>query len=140
MDASAHFSDPDGNELTYAASSSDATVAAVATEGAIVTVVAVASGNATVTVTATDPGELFVSQQFGVTVREPNRAPEATDTIPAQTPVAEGTIDEQTLVVGAEATVDATAQLQRPRRRRTHLRRLAAPTPPWRPSRPRAPW
>ena len=103
VDVTANFSDPDGDELTYAATSSDTTVATIATEGAMVTVTAIAPGSATVTVTATDPGELTASQEFGVTVREPNRAPEATDTIPAQT-----------LTVGDTVHLDASAHFSDP--------------------------
>ena len=103
VDVSANFSDPDEDELGYAATSSDTAVATVTTEGAVVTITAVAAGSATVTVTASDPGELSASLEFGVTVTDPNEAP-----------VAEGTIDDQTLVAGAEATVDVAANFSDP--------------------------
>ena len=103
VDVTANFSDPDGDELTYAATSSDTTVATVSTSGAMVTVMAIASGSATVTVTATDPGELSASQEFGVTVEEPNRAPESTDSIPPQT-----------LTVGDTVRLDASAHFSDP--------------------------
>ena len=103
VDVTANFSDPDGDELTFAATSSDTTVATVSTSGAEVTVMAIAAGSATVTVTATDPGELSASQEFGVTVEVPNRAPESTDSIPPQT-----------LTVGDMVQLDASAHFSDP--------------------------
>ena len=111
VDVSANFSDPEGEELTYAATSSDTAVATVSTSGAEVTVMAIAAGSATVTVTATDPGEFSASQEFGVTVEEPNRAPEITDSIPPQT-----------LTVGDTVQPGRVRALQRSRWRRAHLR------------------
>lgn len=75
------FDDPNGDELSYSATSSDVSVAAATFAGASVTVTAVAPGNTSVTVTATDPGGLQDQQSFQVTV--PNRAPLPTDTIPS---------------------------------------------------------
>lgn len=103
VDVAANFSDPDGDELTYTATSSDTAVATVATDGAMVTITALAAGEATVTVTATDPGDLSAEQQFGVTVEEAN-----------EPPMAEGTIDDVTVVAGSEATVDVTANFSDP--------------------------
>ena len=77
---SGHFMDPDGEELAYAAESSDGGVAGVVVFGDEVTVSAVAKGMATITVTATDPGGLAAVQDFPV--RVPNRAPHAVDTLP----------------------------------------------------------
>ena len=51
-----YFSDPDGDPLTYGASTSSASVASVSVAGATLTIVGVAAGSATVTVTASDPG------------------------------------------------------------------------------------
>lgn len=103
VDVTDNFSDPDGDDLTYTATSSDTAVATVATDGAMVTITAVGAGEATVTVTATDPGELSATQEFGVVVTEANEAP-----------VAEGTIDDVTVVAGSEATVDVTANFSDP--------------------------
>ncbi|MDE2761243.1 MAG: Ig-like domain-containing protein, partial [Gemmatimonadota bacterium] len=74
-----HFSDPDGDDLDYSASSSDPDVATVSVAGATLRVAGVAQDAATVTVTATDPGGLSAKQEFSVTVtvNVPNRAPEA---------------------------------------------------------------
>ncbi|WP_419938275.1 Ig-like domain-containing protein [Candidatus Palauibacter sp.] len=68
VDVSAFFSDPDGDELTYAAESSDAAVATASVEGGSLTVTAVAAGTATVTVTAADPDGLTATQGAEVTV------------------------------------------------------------------------
>lgn len=103
VDVTENFSDPDDDELTYAATSSDTTVATVATDGAMVTVTAVAPGSATVTVTASDAGMLSATQEFGVTVEEAN-----------EPPVAEGTIDDQTVVAGSEVAVDVSANFSDP--------------------------
>ena len=84
LDVSSFFSDPDGDELTYTAESSDAAVVAASVEGSSLTVTAVAAGTATVTVTAADPEGLTAAQSAEVTVEAPNRAPEAVGAIPAQ--------------------------------------------------------
>ena len=68
VDVSAFFSDPDGDELTYAAESSDADVLTVSVEGSGLKATAVAEGSATVTVTATDPDGLTATQSAEVTV------------------------------------------------------------------------
>ena len=84
VDVSPFFSDPDGDELTYTAESSDAAVVAVSVEGSSVTVTAVAEGSATVTVTAADPEGLTAAQSAEVTVEAANQAPEAVGAIPAR--------------------------------------------------------
>ena len=85
LDVSSRFSDPDHDELAYAAASSDTSVATAAASGSAVTVTAVTSGEAVVTVTASDPGGLTAEQRMAVTVAAGNRAPIATETIPDQT-------------------------------------------------------
>ena len=82
VDVSGNFSDPDGDDLTYTAASSDDATATVSVSGAMVTVTGVAAGSATVTVTATDPGGLTATQTFDVTVNAANQAPEVKDSIP----------------------------------------------------------
>ena len=93
IDAGAYFTDPDGDDLTYAATSSDAARVAVAVSGSVVTVTGMGVGGATVTVTALDPGGLAVEQSFGVTV--PNR-----------TPVAVGTIENRVVEVDSMFALD----------------------------------
>ena len=93
VDVSAYFSDPDGDALSYAASSSNPSVAVVSTSGATVMITAVAKGSVTVTVTATDPGGLTATQTLEATV--PNRAPEA-----------RGSLPDQTVQAGQTATLD----------------------------------
>ena len=62
------FVDPDGDELTYSAESSDPSVAALELTGSLLRVSTLAEGTATGTVTATDPGGLSASVSFGITV------------------------------------------------------------------------
>ncbi len=75
MNLADYFTDPDGDALTYGATSSEVTTASVTVSGSVLTIAGVASGAAAVTVTATDGGGLSAQQSFAVTV--PNRAPEA---------------------------------------------------------------
>ena len=82
LDLSTYFSDPDGDNLGYAAASSDSRVATASVSGSTATVVAMARGGASVTVTATDPDGLAASQSFAVTV--PNRPPMVSDSIPGR--------------------------------------------------------
>ena len=80
VDVSGHFTDPDGDALSYAAASSGPGVATVSVSGSTVAVAAVARGVTDVAVEATDPGGLSATQTFRATV--PNRAPEAGDPVP----------------------------------------------------------
>ena len=97
VDVSSFFSDPDGDELTYTAESSDAAVLTASTSGSSLTVTAVSAGTATVTVTAADPGGLTATQSAEVTVEAANQAPEAVGAIPPQA-----------MTAGDEVTVDVT--------------------------------
>ena len=101
LDLAGHFSDPDGDALSYAAESSTADVAIVAVSGASVTVTRVSAGSATVTVTASDPGGLEAEQNFKITV--PNRPPEPLGTIPAQS-----------IATGETVTLDASTYFTDP--------------------------
>lgn len=76
LDAAAYFADPDGDALSYEASSSDSAVAAASVSGSEVTVVGVSGGSATVEVTATDPAGLSatLSGQIAVVAPEPDLA------------------------------------------------------------------
>ena len=86
VDVAGAFRDPDGDRLTYGASSSRPAVAAVSVSGSRVTVTPRAPGSATVTVTATDAGGSSgtATQSFGVTVLRP-----FTDDpiVPGETPI-----------------------------------------------------
>ena len=82
VDAATYFSDPDGDSLTYAAATSDLTVATATATGSTVTVTALSGGEASVTVTATDTEGLAATLTFPVTV--PNRAPRKTTDIAAR--------------------------------------------------------
>ena len=73
VDVAAAFRDPDDDALTYRATSSAPSVAAVSVFGTTVSVTPVAGGTSTVTVTATDPGGLSASQVFTVRVTSSNR-------------------------------------------------------------------
>ena len=73
VDLSAHFSDPDGDALEYAAESSDPAVAEVEVDGEVLAVRGVARGSAEITVTATDPDGKGAMQTFAVTVTGPER-------------------------------------------------------------------
>ena len=77
VDLSGHFTDPDGDPLTFEASSGDTSVVAVAVSAAVLTVwaVAVREAEAEVTVTASDPHSMAFSASFGVVVVDnPDRA------------------------------------------------------------------
>ena len=64
VNVAGYFTDPDGNALSFTATSSNAAVASVSVAGSVVTLTGVAAGSATVTVTATDSGGLSVQQQL----------------------------------------------------------------------------
>ena len=68
VDVSSNFSDPDGDQLTYTATTSNASVATASVTDSRVTISAVSRGTATVTVTARDPGGLSARQRIRVTV------------------------------------------------------------------------
>ena len=82
VDVSGAFRDPDGDELKYAAESSDDQVATATVAGTLVTIVPISAGNADITVTATDPDGLSATQTIAVTVEEQeNKPPEAVGVI-----------------------------------------------------------
>ncbi len=95
IDIAKHFTDPDGDALTFSAASSDVTVVSVGVSdrGDAVVVVGVSRGTATIAVTAHDSGGL--SAQMAFSVRVPNQAPTSV-----------GSITGRTLFPSEAATVD----------------------------------
>ena len=91
VDVDEVFEDPDGDTLTYGATSSaDTVVEVVSVTGTMVTLRPLAVGTATITVTVTDTGGLSATQQFLVTVTSPpppdtNTPPPDTNTPPPDT-------------------------------------------------------
>lgn len=79
----AYFGEPDGQPLTYVATSADSTRLTASVQGTTITLVAIARGSVTATVTATDPGGLYATHRFQVVI--PNRPPVAVDAIPDRT-------------------------------------------------------
>ncbi len=82
-DVAAHFSDPDGDSLSFAAASADVQRVTVSVSGSTVAVTALKKGTVTVTVTATDTEGMAATLEFAVIV--PNRPPVALVTVPADT-------------------------------------------------------
>ena len=103
LDVSGAFSDPDGDTLSYAASSDAEDVAAAMVLESEVVVTGVAAGTAMVAVTATDPRGLGAAQSFRVTVTPANRPPAAAVPIP-----------DQGVVAGAQVTVDVSGAFSDP--------------------------
>lgn len=68
VDLAHYFADPDGDELTYAASSDTANVATATVQGSTLTVDGMAAGKALVLVIASDPDGASVHQAFTVIV------------------------------------------------------------------------
>ena len=84
VSAPLHFTDPDGDTLTYAVGSSDPTIVSVSLGGtgySTLSLSANALGTVTITVTATDTSAATVTQTFSVTVIQPNQAPTTVGTI-----------------------------------------------------------
>ena len=69
------FSDPDGDTLTYRATSNSASVASVSISSSGLRIDARAAGSATISVTATDPGGLSATWRIQVTVNRPSTPP-----------------------------------------------------------------
>ncbi len=103
VDVSGAFSDPDGDALSYEATSDPSSVATVSVSGSDVTVTGVAPGSATVTVTATDPGDLSATQTFEVTVISANRVPAVS-----------AAVLDQSVEEGTEVTVDVSGAFSDP--------------------------
>ena len=69
IDVALNFHDPDNDQLSYSAESSNTSVVTASTSGTILTFRGVAPGTATVSVTATDPDGLSATLMFEVTVQ-----------------------------------------------------------------------
>jgi len=73
LDVSGYFTDPDGDELTYSAETSDAAIATASVDGSVVTTTGVSAGEegvqmVTLMVTASDPEGLSFTQEVDVVV------------------------------------------------------------------------
>lgn len=86
------FYDPDGDDLTYSAESSNTDAATVMVDGMDVTITGVKVGMTTITVTATDPDGLYAMTTFEAEVE--NAAP-----------MMVGTLDDQEVTRGEPMTV-----------------------------------
>ena len=104
VDLSSYFSDPDGNPLTYSATSSNTSKATVSVSGSTLTITPVAAGSATITVRATDPSNASRSRSFYTTVLASNTV-KRVGTIPNQTLSMSGT---------STATVDVSSYFTGP--------------------------
>ena len=83
IDLSRHFTDPDGDALSFAASTSGGVVS-VSVSGSWLALGALQPGQADVETKATDEGGLSATQSFSVTVEHQNRSPTLADSIAAQ--------------------------------------------------------
>ena len=93
VEAGPHFSDPDGDTLTYHPNSSNGGVIQAEASGSVVWLTPISVGSAVIGVTAKDPGGLYAYDVFRVTVSSQiidppppppdlrNRAPEAVGSI-----------------------------------------------------------
>ena len=68
VDVSSYFADPDGDALSFEATSNNTAVVTVDVSGSVVTINAVADGTATVSVSATDPDGLSTAQEIEIVV------------------------------------------------------------------------
>ncbi len=107
LNSPAVFTDPDGDVLSYTASSSATNIATASLSGSTLTVAPVAVGTATITITANDGRGGSTPASFGVTVTS-NQAPTITPTALSAQPI--GPINVQADVTDDRANF--TVQLQ----------------------------
>jgi len=101
-----HFEDPDGDDLTFAAGSSDTSVATAEAAGSSVVLRAKAEGTATVEVTARDPDGLSAELEFAVKISEPSDTNRA--------PVAVGQIRQQSMEEDQTRTLEVASRFEDP--------------------------
>ncbi len=104
----AHFADPDGDPLDYAASSSNTRVVRVRVAGSDLILTASSAGTATVTITATDPDGASATQSAEVTVPAPPPPPPPASGFDIQLGFASGVgADVESAMRSAEAAWEA---------------------------------
>ncbi len=84
VNLSSYFSDPDGDRLSYAASSANVNVATASVVGSTLTIRPAAAGSTTVSATATDPDRLSATRDIQVTVQAGANRPPTGRSIPSQ--------------------------------------------------------
>ena len=100
---SRYFQDPNGDPLTYGATTQDPGIARASVSGAGITLTAVSTGQTTLTVTATDPGNHSATLSTPVTVVAPGHGPVAAVPIP-----------DQSVAVGRTRTLSVADHFQDP--------------------------
>ena len=100
---SRYFQDPNGDPLTYGATTQDPGIARASVSGAGITLTAVSAGQTTLTVTATDPDNHSATLSPSVTVVAPGHGPVAAVPIP-----------DQSVAVGRTQTLSVADHFQDP--------------------------
>ena len=105
LDLSKYFWDPNGNALTYKASSNDRGVATVKRTGTQITIIPEGEGSTTIIVRGIDPNGLYAEQHISVTVTD----------VANQTPITVNTIAPQNLTLGSSSPpLDVSAYFRDP--------------------------
>ena len=109
FDVSPHFTDADGDELTYATASGNTSVATVSVSGAAVRIQGVGVGRTTLTVTARDPDGASATQQADVEVTDPGPDLAFAGVSPASSTLTPGDSVTFTFRIHNQGTVAASA-------------------------------
>ncbi len=109
LDVSPYFTDADGDDLTYAAVSSNTSVAAVSVSGAAVRIQGVGVGSVTLTVTAHDPSGDGATQETSVEVTVPAPDLAFTGVSPASATLTPGDSATFTFRIRNQGTIASTA-------------------------------